>query len=338
MNTKKLQLIKNKVFQINIYLLAIILFGCTINTPNNPTLTTNPATNITSNSALSGGNITNNGNATITETGICLSEYPFPNIYYLNIPSGSTSSSFTCSITGLNPNTFYYIRSYALNSSGLYGYGNQQTFYTTPISSTPGANLTDIDGNTYQTIVLGNGQTWMQKNLNVSKYRNGDTIPQVQDPTTWANLTTGAWCYYDNITANGTVYGKLYNWYAVNDSRGLAPQGWHIPVDQEWMNLINYLGGENVAGGKLKTTGNQYWANPNNYATNEIGFSALPGGERNDATGNFSGNIGYSCCWWSSTEFGNCCAAGYDLINSNGIVGIGYRAKKRGYSLRCIKD
>ncbi len=337
MNMKKLHLIKNKVLQINIYLLAIILFGCTINTPNNPTLTTNPASNITSNSALSGGNITNNGNSTITETGVCWSLNPNPSIYNSigSTTSGNVSNNFTCNITGLTPNTYYYIRAFAQNSDGLTGYGNQQTFYTAPISSTPGADLTDIDGNTYQTIVLGN-ETWMQKNLNVSKYRNGDTIPQVQDSTTWANLTTGAWCYYQNNTVNGTIYGKLYNWYAVNDPRGLAPQGWHVPLDQEWRNLTNYLGGENIAGGKMKSTGTQYWQSPNTDATNQIGFSGLPGGYRG-FNGGF-GDIGRGGYWWSSTELDTFRAWPRNLGYNYGGMGRSISNKAQGFSVRCIKD
>ena len=102
--------------------------------------------------------------------------------------------------------------------------------------------ITDLDGNSYGIKLIGN-QTWTTKNLNVSKYRTGDLIPQVQDPTLWDNLTTGAWCYYENNSANGTIYGKLYNWYAVTDSRGLAPTGYHIPNNSEFMTLINYLGG-----------------------------------------------------------------------------------------------
>jgi uncharacterized protein (TIGR02145 family) len=334
MNTKKIHLIKNKVFQINIYLIAIILFGCTI-TAYEPSLTTNPATNITSTSIFTGGNITNNGGSTITETGVCWSLNPNPTINNSigSTTSGNVSNNFTCNITGLTPNTYYYIRAFARNSDGLTGYGNQQTFYTAPISSTPGADLTDIDGNTYQTIVLGNGQTWMKKNLNVSKYRNGDTIPQIQDPTAWANLTTGAWCYYDNDAAYGTFYGKLYNWYAVNDPRGLAPQGWHIPRDQEWMNLINYLGGGNVAGGKMKSTGWQY---PNTGATNEIGFSSIPGGLR-DIYGNFNCK-GYYCFYWSSTENGASNAWYRELSCYGGSVIRLYDGKVKGFSVRCIKD
>ena len=138
-------------------------------------------------------------------------------------------------------------------------------------------------------------QVWMLKNLDVSKYRNGDDIPQVTDATTWANLTTGAWCYYENNTANGTVYGKLYNWFAVNDPRGLAPSGWHIPSQAEWVTLQNCLG--NDPGGKVKETGTAHWNPPNTGATNSSGFTALPAGSRSNSNGVFEG-IGGGTTWW----------------------------------------
>jgi uncharacterized protein (TIGR02145 family) len=126
-------------------------------------------------------------------------------------------------------------------------------------------SVKDIDGNSYQVVKICNS-TWMKSNLMVSKYRNGDVIPQVSDPTQWANLTTGAWCYYTNDTANGPIYGKLYNWYAVIDSRGLAPIGWHVPSDLEFTTLSNCLGGEPIAGGKMKAT--NLWDSPNTGANN----------------------------------------------------------------------
>lgn len=133
------------------------------------------------------------------------------------------------------------------------------------------------DDKVYKIVKIGN-QVWMAENLNTSHYLNGDSIPQVQDKAEWVALTTGAWCYYQNDAENGKTYGKLYNWYAVNDPRGLAPEGWHIPTDAEWIALIDYLGGTNVAGGKMKQIGTVHWISPNLGATNESGFSALPGG------------------------------------------------------------
>jgi uncharacterized protein (TIGR02145 family) len=195
--------------------------------------------------------------------------------------------------------------------------------------------VTDIDGNTYLPVTICN-QTWTKKNLNVSHYRNGDEIPQVTDPTQWANLTTGAWCYYDNDALNGLVYGKLYNWYAVNDPRGLAPQGWHIPTNIEWTTLSTCLGGEAIAGGKMKEIGSSHWSVPNIGATNESGFMALPGGYRYNYGAPYS--IGFNSYWWSSTEFDST-NSWLRAINYNNIyLSAGNHLKQFGFSVRCVKN
>lgn len=189
-----------------------------------------------------------------------------------------------------------------------------------------------------QTITIGD-QVWMTKNLNVDKFRNGDPIPEAKTDEDWIKAGENkqpAWCYYENDPANGEKYGKLYNWYAVNDPRGLAPEGWHVPSDSEWIQLINYLGGKKVAGGKMKTTSE--WEAPNTDASNSSGFSGLPGGFRQGHSGQFIFMTGYGY-WWSSTEGGsstkNAWAKG--LSYSNGAITIG-SSKESGYSFRCIKD
>jgi uncharacterized protein (TIGR02145 family) len=193
--------------------------------------------------------------------------------------------------------------------------------------------VTDIDGNTYLPVTICN-QTWTKSNLNVSHYRNGDEIPQVTDPTQWANLTTGAWCYYNNDPANGAIYGKMYNWYAVNDPRGLAPQGWHVPTDTEWNTLIYCLGGNTVAGGKMKEVGTTYWSTPNLGATNSSRFTGLPGGQRN-YFGNFETiQIG---SWWSSSEIGNFAYQRSIFYDTTTVVRSGL-GKLTGIYVRCIKD
>ena len=175
----------------------------------------------------------------------------------------------------------------------------------------------------------------MVKNLDVSKYRNGDNIPQVTDQTEWTNLTTGAWCYYENNTAYGPVHGKLYSWYAVNDSRGLAPSGWHIPSDTELTTLINCLGGDALSGGAMIEIGTTYWETPNAGATNSSGFTALPAGFRSSSTALGIGRFGY---WWSASEntlnFAWSRAIGYDGANSVRR----FANKSEGYSVRCVKD
>lgn len=181
------------------------------------------------------------------------------------------------------------------------------------------------------------GQTWMLKNLNVDRYRNGDPIPKVTDPTIWASFTTGAYCYYNNdSTTYAAIYGKLYNWYAVNDPRGLAPLGWHVPSDAEWAALETCLGGPSVAGGKMKEAGTSYWSSPNTGATNSSGFAGLPGRYRGD-DGAFAGlGTGF---WWSSTDLSSPNAWYLHLASS---IGTSYRLsfddKLYGFSVRCLRD
>jgi uncharacterized protein (TIGR02145 family) len=204
-------------------------------------------------------------------------------------------------------------------------------------------SMTDQDGNVYKTIVIGT-QEWMAENLKASHYRNGDVIPIVTNNATWAGLTTGAisWYITDSTTYN-CPYGKLYNWYAVADSRHVCPSGWHEPIDIEWSTLINYLdpnanGGANVntAGGKMKSFGTQYWASPNTAGDNSSGFSGLPGGQR-EYNGIFTdnANTGY---WWSSNEFNNNSAKHSSLTSFLDDAYMGDAGKINGFSVRCIKD
>ncbi len=190
---------------------------------------------------------------------------------------------------------------------------------------------------TNETVKIGN-QEWSAENLNVEHYRNGDVIPHVHDAEEWKSLTSGAWCYYENETSNGTIYGKLYNWYAVNDPRGLAPDGWHIPSDVEWTALTDFLGGKVAAGGKLKAE--TLWQEPNSGATNESGFTALPAGIRRGLLSENSdfNNIGEGCGFWSSTE-ADTLNAWYRYLYS--IYSDFERANddmNYGLSVRCIKD
>ena len=185
------------------------------------------------------------------------------------------------------------------------------------------------------TIVIGT-QQWMEKNLEVVTYRNGDIIPQVTDPAAWASLTTGAWCYYYNDAEYGAIYGKLYNWYAVNDPRGLAPQGWHIPTDAEWTILTDKLGGTSVAGGKMKTTGTTSWYSPNTGATNESGFTGLPGGYRYFDGASYG--LSYVGFWWSSSEASTTNAWIHNLIFTDDNAGRVYYDKVYGFSVRCLRD
>jgi len=182
-------------------------------------------------------------------------------------------------------------------------------------------------------VKIGN-QVWTSKNLNVSTYRNGDPIPQVQDNKAWSKISTGAWCYYANNTANGTTYGKLYNWFAVNDPRGLAPNGYHIPTDNEWTILSENLGGASKAGTKMKSSSG--WENNGN-GTNTSGFAGLPGGYLS-YYGDFF-DIGLNGSWWSSSENESYNAWIRTLPNDYGDLNrLGYTNKSSGFSVRCIKD
>ena len=188
-----------------------------------------------------------------------------------------------------------------------------------------------------QDVTIGS-QTWTTKNLNLTKYRNGDAIPEVQDEKAWENLTTGAWCYYENKTANGSTYGKLYNWHAVNDPRGLAPKGYHIPTDAEWTTLTDNLGGLSIAGTKMKSTSG--WENGG--GTNTSGFFGLPGGQRL-SNGTFLNIFGIGQ-WYSSTEVDNseggigCCAWSRRFLSEYGFVSKASGLKGDGYTVRCLMD
>ncbi len=197
--------------------------------------------------------------------------------------------------------------------------------------------MTDQEGNVYKTITIGT-QTWMAENLRTTKYRNGDPVPNVPDSATWHNLTTGAYCNYYNDAGNVATYGRIYNWYTVSDPRKITPAGWHVPTIDEWHALYDFLGGDSVAGGKLKETGTTHWQSPNAGATNETGFTALPGGMRPFVPGwrDFIG-IGYEGFWWSSTE------TVYEILNTQiysiySGVSWGGSDKNRGHSIRCIRD
>ncbi len=206
--------------------------------------------------------------------------------------------------------------------------------------------VTDIDGNVYQTIKIGD-QWWMVSNLKVTRYRNGDAIQPVTGSTEWSNFSSGAYCVYNNDEKNKATYGYLYNWYAVADSRKIAPEGWHVPTDDEWKELEMYLGmsqseagstgwrGANE-GGKLKEAGNAHWSSGNSDATNESGFTALPGGYRY-----YSGSytyIGYYAYFWSSTEYSSYPAWYRHLFCNNSNVYRSNRSKDYGFSVRCVRD
>jgi len=207
-------------------------------------------------------------------------------------------------------------------------------------------SVTDVDGNIYQTVKIGD-QLWMAENLEVTHYRNGDPIPFVTDPEDWGGLSTGAYCEHNNNSASVDVYGRLYNWFAVDDSRGLAPAGWHVPTDEDWKELEMHIGmSQSTAdiylwrgtdeGDKLKEKGTAHWTAPNSGATNEVWFTALPGAERG-RDGAYSA-LGITAYFWASDESNSTEAWSRHLLYTHSDI---YRydyVKVNGFSVRCVKD
>jgi uncharacterized protein (TIGR02145 family) len=291
---------------------------------------------VTTTTVTTGGTISSDGGAAITVRGVCWSTAPNPTTVDNTTSNGAGTGSYSSSITGLQPSTTYYVRAYATN---LYGtaYGNQVQFNTSTPLSMPGPGVTDINGNTYATIVLGNGQEWMAENLRVTTYANGDPIPNVMDNLAWGQITVGAWSYFNNSSQNDIPYGKLYNWYAVTDPRNVCPAGWHAPSEEEWTQLTDFLGGLDLAGGKLKTTGTQYWLPPNTGATDTIGFSGLPGGARFYLDGTFV-QLGTGGNWWTTSENNGGGGWGRLLENDNATIWPTSGVKQNGLSVRCLRD
>lgn len=282
-------------------------------------LTTSDAKGITAVSAVIGGRIIKNDRTVVIACGICWSTSINPTLADSS-KSSSVDSVFECTLTGLQVSTTYYARVYATNHLGT-TYGNQVEFTTL-------FSIVDIDGNVYHSVNIGN-QIWMVENLKTTKYRDGTPITNITDDMEWTFLSTGAYCDYDNNVNNSTLYGRLYNCYAVNNSKNLAPTGWHVPTREEWDILIEFLGGIEVAGKKLKDIG----------TTDSFGFSALPAGRRTDFFVGFEdlGSFGY---WWSANEyfmssFTYYCVSLY--FEGNGVY-FDDDYSGCGLSVRCIKD
>jgi uncharacterized protein (TIGR02145 family) len=213
--------------------------------------------------------------------------------------------------------------------------------FTCPYCNSLTQTVTDIDGNVYNTVTIGS-QVWLKENLKVTHYNNGDSIPNITDNTAWASLNTPAYCWYNNdYDTYGTVYGALYNWFttdsASNGNKNLCPLGWHIPTSTEWTTLTTYLGGESVAGGKMKEAGTAHWSAPNTGATNESDFTALPGGYRGYVNGSFN-YIGIFGHWWSNTQYDTSLAWGRGLFYLDAPVNNSTSVKKNGFCIRCMKD
>ncbi|HNQ67276.1 MAG TPA: FISUMP domain-containing protein [Bacteroidales bacterium] len=291
-----------------------------------PRLTTTDASLVTATTAISGGNIQSDGGFAITFRGVCWSTSQNPTITNSHTSDGSGIGSYTSNITGLSQATTYFVRAYATNSLGT-NYGNQVSFTTEEMTSFIDAR----DGTEYSTVQIGN-QIWMAENL---KY-----LPYVSPPTNGSTTAKYYYVYNYNGTTvsvakaqnNYKIYGVLYNWAAAQTA---CPTGWHLPSDTEWTELTNYLGGESVAGGKLKEIGTEHWSSPNTGATNEFGFSALPGGNRS-INGTFLNIENYGFYWSSTLASNNAYRRGMFYASSS--VTSSANTKDLGFSVRCVKN
>lgn len=198
---------------------------------------------------------------------------------------------------------------------------------------TPSDPVTDIEGNVYQTVKIGN-QIWLAENFRSTKFNDGSSIPYVDVQANWANLNTPAFAYYAYNVFGITTYGSLYNYYAATDPK-IAPAGWHVPTAAEWQTLIQTLGAN--AGDKLKEMGTTHWAAPNTNATNESGLTIRPGGLIDGGTGDFI-QLFYTAAFWTSTETNATNATVFQLVNTNSTVSSASFYKSNGYSLRLVKD
>lgn len=298
-------------------------------------LTTNEVTDITNIAASSGGNIASDGGAYVISRGVVWSTSENPTI---NDNDGISSDGtgigeYISNLTGLNVSTVYYARAYANNAVDTY-YGSNQTFRTYHDM------LTDFDGNTYGTVLIGT-QEWMAENLKTTHYRNGTAIENPTGNSDWIANTSGAYAWYDNDISWKDSYGALYNWFAVTNANALCPLGWQVPTGADFTILTNLFGGIYNGGGHLKSTRTDpdphpRWESPNVGATNESNWSGLPGGRRH-TDGQFM-LIGYYGTGWTSNEHSESTAWTHYLYNSGNYSVIDYYPKVNGFSVRCIKS
>jgi len=322
---------KAKVFLCLLFI-TMTLSNALAQTPKVPSLITNEATIITNYSVFIGGNITDSGGGNITSKGICWSNTKqMPEITDAKITSNSTGNNFQLYVKCLKPNTIYYVRAYATNKFGT-GYGTAISIKT--LSDEDG-KVSDIEGNIYKTIRIGS-QIWFAENLRASHYNNGDSIITTTNEIYEEEKPLYQW------PANGDdelvdKYGRLYTWYVVTDKRDICPCGWHVPSQEEFTELIEYLGGDvELVGADLKESGTKNWMAPNVGATNSSSFSAIPAGAR-DYTSAFVW-FGKSASFWSSTNNDTDDAFLYSLDHLNTEFIEDVYSHKAGHAVRCIKD
>ncbi len=338
-----------KIFVITVVLLNLNLTSCTDKETSIPVVTTTDAYLITRTTASISGNVTDDGGDEVTDRGICWNVAQNPSTADNSIAKGKGTGSFACNLEQLEDNTMYYARAYATNSKGT-GYGNEISFKTEQIIT-----VSDIDGNIYQTVKIGN-QLWMAENLKTKTYCNGDIIGTTTPPSMDITSETSPeyqWAY-NGDESNAAIYGRLYTWYAVTDSRKLCPNGWHLPSDGEWTVLTDYLstnygsGWDGIEIAKSMASGSGWTSSSTNGTVgfeqadnNKSGFNALPAGYRN-CWGGESLHLGESAYWWSATlsaEWYGIDDIYFRMLNfESPYVERSIILKMAGCSVRCLKD
>jgi uncharacterized protein (TIGR02145 family) len=295
---------------------------------------TDSASNITSTSATMVATILSDGGTSITHRGFCYDINNNPNIESsAKTENGTGTGFYSATLNDLSPNTTYYVRGYAITANGT-AYGPLRKFKTTTNLFSAGNGVSDANGIIYATILI-NGKEWMKENLRTTSYSNGKPILSGLTPEGWASTTAGSFIVYDNNEDNAINFGNLYNWYAVADPKGLCPAGWRVPSDTDWENLENTLGGAIVAGGKLKAV-SELWTNPNAGATNESGFSVLPGGKCNEQA--VFDSLGIYGSFWSSTSYESKSSWTRGFVNGSTRSFRSAQNKASGLAIRCIKN
>jgi len=332
LSTMKLKLAFSLVF-LSLLMFLVCCKPIQKNAPYFPTITTNPVNEITEHSAKSGGTVISNSQlASIPQFGICWSTGPNPSWKECHTIDGKGSGSFTSQLSLFTTNTVYYVRAYAWVIPTAC-YGNVQVFKTT---GNVVDTVTDIEGNVYHIITIGT-QKWMLENLRSRRYRNGDPLTEITNIADWNNIKVGAYCTLDNDNNNAFTFGRYYNLAVIQDSRSIAPIGWHIPSDQDWKTLSIILVGDTLAGGKLKENSTMFWNSPNYGATNSSGFTGLPAGFPL-AEKKMFWDFGRTANWWGKTSDTSIHVC-YSLTYDNGMIYKGiFPGNGWGYNIRCIKD
>jgi uncharacterized protein (TIGR02145 family) len=315
---------------IHIMVIMAVVF-CSLNSctkDGKVVLDTEPITEAGLTTAICGGKISSDGGYSISERGVCWAEFDYPTLIDSKTSDGSGTGAFSSHMTGLKPNTKYFVRAYAITSAGT-KYAESVSFST--------FNVIDYDGNGYNTVKIGT-QEWTVQNLKVTHFQNGDVIFNVAEPYQWFSTTAPSYCYFDNDLSKVSVYGNLYNFYTAVDSRNVCPDGWHVPSKDEWTTLINYFGNQYIADARMREAGTAHWYHSTG-ADNSSGFTFLPVGIR-DAGGYFYG-MTYNGSIWTSTESTDINGIGgwmASMYTDHSEVVINSYSKSNGAAIRCVKD